>query len=87
MTISEVIQRFGFIPGVKGNRFRSWWIVEEIGSEESQGNAEIGFLCIKSRDGGGNPIDMDAMQTPNCVGTAEDGFDPTYRYYYFKPLA
>jgi len=87
MTIEEAVQKFGFDPGTKGNRFRSWWIISEIESEEAQGNAEIDFLCVKSRDGGSNPIDMDAMQTPNCVGTAEDGFDCTYRYYYFKPLA
>ena len=86
MTKEEMIAKFGIDPEQTGNRPRSSWIVERIDDEEEQGNAQIGFLCVKTRDGSANPICMEALQKPNCVGTAEDGFDRTYRYYYFKPL-
>lgn len=87
MDRDEVIEKFGINPDATGNRPRGWWIVDEIDDEESSGNAQKGYLCIKTRDGGSNPICMDALQKPNCVGSSEDGFDSTYRYYYYKPLS
>lgn len=82
----EVFEKFGFQPNAVGLRNRGWWIVEKIEDEESAGGASIGDLCVKARDGASNPMDMHAFKIPNCVGTAEDGFDCTYRYYYFSPL-
>lgn len=87
MTKDEATEKFGFDPETIGNRFRSWHIVADIDDEEEQGNAQIGYLCVRSRDGASNPMCMDSIQKPNCVGTAEDGLDHTYRYYYFKPLS
>lgn len=86
MDITEIKEKFGINPDETGNRPRAWFIVTEIDDESTSGNAEIGHLCVRTRDGGSNPICMDALQKPNCVGTAEDTFDCTYRYYYYKPL-
>jgi hypothetical protein len=85
-TKEEVIAIFGVDPDAVGCRPRGWWIVPEVGEEERQGNAEVGDLCVKTRDGASNPIDPDAFRVGNCVGTAEDGFDRTYRYYYYRRL-
>jgi len=86
MEKQEVIEIFGIDPDTVGNRPRGWWIVEIIEEEEVIGNAKIGDLCVKTRDGGGNPIDINAFKIGNCVGTAEDGFDRTYRYYYYRAI-
>ena len=86
MERKEVVERFGLQPEDCGNRFRGWWIVHEVESEEEVGGASVGDLCVKTRDGGSNPIDPDACRYPNFVGTSEDGFDRTYRYYYYRPL-
>lgn len=82
----EVIENFGIDPETIGYRNRAWWIVERIEDEEIYGQAEIGDLCVKTRDGGGNPIDINAFKVGNYVGTAEDCFDETYRYYYYRAI-
>lgn len=87
MTREEAIETFGVDPEITGNRPRGWWIVTAIDDEEEYGNAQIGDMCVKTRDGGSNPIDPDAFKVGNCVGSSEDGFDRTYRYYYYRPLA
>ena len=86
MTLEEAIKIFGLDPSVTGNRNRGWWIVEEIEDEEISGNAQIGYLCVKTRDGGSNPISANACKYPNFAGSSQDGFDCTYRYYYYEPL-
>ena len=82
----EAIKVFGFDPEMIGLRHRAWGIVEEIEWEEKHGNAKRGYLAIRARDGGGNPIDAAACKKQNFVGTSEDGFDETYRYYYYCPI-
>ena len=34
-----------------------------------------------------NPIDAGAFKVGNCIGSSEDGFDRTYRYYYYRAVA
>lgn len=86
MTIDEVKAKFGIDPDNTGNRPRGWWIVDKIDEEEEYGNAQIGDLCVKTRDGGSNPISPEAFKVGNCVGSSCDGFDGTYRYYYYRAL-
>lgn len=86
MTVDEVKRVYGVNPESIGNRPRGWWILTEIEDEEEQGNAQTGDLCVKTRDGGSNPIDPDAFKQGNCVGSSCDGFDCTYRYYYYRAL-
>ena len=86
LSIPAVEIKFGFDPNTIGLRFRGWWIVDTIEEEEELGNAQIGYLCVKARDGAYNRVDAKACQHPNFVGTSEGGFDRTYRYYYYKPL-
>ena len=86
MNKQEIIDKFGFDPESVGNRPRGFFIVESIEEEESQGNAKIGDLCVKTRDGASNPIDPNAFKVGNCVGSAEDCFDRTYRYYYYRAI-
>lgn len=87
MDKNEVIEKFGVDPDAIGNRPRGWWILTKVEDEEEQGNAQIGDLCVKTRDGGSNPISAEAFQVGNCVGSAQDGFDCTYRYYYYRALS
>jgi hypothetical protein len=82
----EVIRRFRVNPEAVGNRHRGWWIVKELDSEEEDAGAQIGDLCVKTRDGASNPIDPNAFKVGNCVGSQEDGFDRTYRYYYYREI-
>jgi len=84
--IQDIIDKFGVNPNSVGNRPRSFWIIDKIEDEEEYGNAQIGDLCVKTRDGASNPIDPEAFKIGNCVGSSEDGFDCTYRYYYYKAL-
>ena len=86
MTKENVIKMFGVDPENVGKRHRGWWIVEEIENEEKCAGAEIGDLCVKTRDGASNPIDPNAFKVGNCIGSQEDGFDCTYRYYYYRKL-
>ena len=80
------MERFGFNPESIGIRYRGHWVIVEPDDDDIQGNAKAGDLCVKSRDGASNPICMDSLKKSNCVGTVEDGFDRTFRYYYFTPL-
>lgn len=84
MTKEEVIAAFGVDPDTVGLRPRGWWILDKIDDEEEYGNAQIGDLCVKTRDGGSNPIDPIAFTVGNYVGSSQDGFDCTYRYYYYR---
>lgn len=72
-TIEEIQQRFGFHPHEIGIRNRGW-------------DMDGGNLQVCARDGGSNDIDTEAMQYPNFLGTEEDDFDCTYRYYTYRPL-
>lgn len=85
-TQEEAVVVFGFDPEIIGIRYRAWWIIDKIEEEELHGNAKVGYLAVRARDGGGNEIDVEALKLPNFVGTAESSFDCTYRYYYYRPL-
>ncbi len=85
MDIEDVVKNFGVNPKEIGLRHRGWWIVNEVQDEEQAGNAELGYLCVKARDGASNPMDVGAFRVGDCVGTSEDSFDSTYRYYYYRP--
>jgi len=84
--LEKIKKDFGFNPNDVGNRPRGYWIVDEIEEEEELAGAQIGDLCIKTRDGGGNEPDMKAGLFRNYVGTSCDNFDETYRYYYYRRL-
>jgi hypothetical protein len=86
MTKEEVIAAFGVDPDNTGNRPRGWWIIEKPDYEDERAGAAAGDLCVKTRDGASNPIDPDAFKVGNCIGSSEDGFDCTYRYYYYRRL-
>lgn len=78
---------FGFDPTTIGLRHRSWWVIVKPDEDDSDVGAVIGDLCVRARDGGSNDIDAEAIRKPNYHATREDGFDCTYRYYWFKPLS
>ena len=82
----QIKELYGISPNSVGNRPRGYWIVEEVEEEEDRAGAEVGDLCVKTRDGGSNPLDPDAFKVGNCIGSSEDGFDCTYRYYYYRKL-
>ena len=86
MTEQDAEKKYGLNPLNIGNRYRGYWIVETIEEEEMLGGAMLGDLCVKTRDGGGNPMDAESCKYNNFRGTAQDGFDYTYRYYYYAPL-
>jgi len=86
MDKAKIETRFGLDPESVGLRHRAYWIVETVDYEEAQAGAKVGDLCVKARDGGGNDPDLTAGSYPNFRGTACDGFDRTYRYYYYAPL-
>lgn len=81
--VEEVMGKFGLNPNDVGFRNRGFWIVEEIQEEEKYAGASVGDLCVKTRDGGDN--EFVEPDEDNYIGTIEDGFDCTYRYYYFRP--
>lgn len=84
MDKNEVVAMFGVDPDCVGNRPRGWWIVDSLDSEEENAGAQVGDLCVKTRDGASNPISVEAFKVGNCIGSSEDGFDCTYRYYYYR---
>ena len=86
MDVEEVKKVFSVDPRTIGLRHRGWWIIEKVEDEEERGHAQVGDLCVKARDGASNEMDIDAFRVGNCVGTAEDGFDSTYRYYYYRRI-
>lgn len=79
-------EEFGFDPRSIGNRYRTHWIIVEPDEDDESVGAEVGYLCVRARDGASNSMDYDAIRMPNFLATQEDGFDRTYRYYWFKPL-
>lgn len=86
ITKEDAIARFGFNPECVGERHRGFWIVDRVEDEEESAGASLGDLCIKARDGSGNPPDCNAGSFGRYIGTAEDGFDSTYRYYYYRAI-
>ena len=86
MTKEEAIAKYGIDPETIGLRHRGWWIVGKIEDEEEQGNAQLGDLCVKARDGGSNQVDVNAFRVGQCVGSSQDGFDCTYRYYFYRAI-
>lgn len=82
--IKEAKRIFGIDPTIIGIRHRGFWISKE--DDEDSEYDKKGYLGIKARDGAGNELDCSVGKYPNYVGTEEDDFDPTFRYYYFKPL-
>ena len=88
MTDAEnAVCRFGFDPATIGLRHRGWWIIDEPDEDDARAGAKKGYLCVKARDGASNPPDTKAGLYPNYVGTTQDDYDCTYRYYYYSPLA
>jgi hypothetical protein len=84
MELAEVKTKFGLNPEETGNRPRGFWVLEA--PDEDWPDIPVGSLVVKSRDGASNPISVEAMQHSNCIGSVEDDFDCTYRYYFYKPL-
>ena len=82
--IKDIIKIYGVNPEKVGKRNRGWAVVDEIEEEEENAGAKIGDLRIRTRDGGYNPIDVEALKIENFVGTSNDCFDCTYRYYYYR---
>lgn len=82
--LEEVKKIFGLDPRKIGLRFRNFWIINK--PDEDYSMEEKGYLLVKTRDGGSNLTDETVKKYPNYIGSAEDQFDYTYRYYYFKPL-
>lgn len=84
-TLTNYAEIFGFNPETIGGRHRAFWVVQKIEHEETTAGAELGDLCVKTRDNGIDYFDVEAARKPNYRGTSTDSFDPTYRYYYFSP--
>jgi hypothetical protein len=82
----DIEKTFGFDPPSIGNRYRDHFIEDESSVGEDAPTVKPGFLCVRARDGGSNPMDYDAIKKVNFVRTREDDFDCTYRYYWFEPL-
>lgn len=80
-------QQFGFHPETIGLRHRYFNIIVEPDEMDQQGGAQAGDICVRARDGAANPMDFEAVRKPNFINTLEDDFDPTYRYYWFRPLS
>lgn len=78
----EIQVEYGVDPQSMGNRYRRHWIAVEGENERYP----AGTLVVRSRDGSSNPICIDTIKIDNCFDTFEDNFDPTYRYYLFRPL-
>lgn len=93
MELEEAEKIFGINPTEVGLRFRGWWILDKDDANEFNEDfhlsepVEVGYLCVRARDGSGNSPDSSAYLLPNFTDTCEDDFDNTYRYYFFKPLA
>lgn len=86
MTDIDYEKTFGFNPESIGHRYRAHHVIDKPDYDDEMAGAKEGYLCVRARDGASNPIDPDACKLPNFVGTVEDGFDCTYRYYYYRPL-
>lgn len=76
---------FGFRPEDIGHRYRHHWVVVQPDSDEQRHGVAAGYLCVKARDGGYNPIDPDACRHPNFVASEDDPPDGM-RFYYYRPL-
>lgn len=77
---------FGFRPESIGNRYRHHWVITEPDEDDERAGAKAGCLCVRARDGASNPVDAEACKHPNFIGTVEDDFDHTFRYYYYRTL-
>lgn len=83
-SVDEIKERYGVDPDTVVIRPRGWFIVKEITDAERYAGAEIGDICVVSRDG--EYVSEEAVSQPNFRGYVNDSFDPTYVYYYFSPL-
>jgi len=81
--IIKIRDIFGLDPTKIGIRHRGFWIIDE--PDPYSNYEKKGYLCVEARDGASNSPDCSVGLYPNYVGTEEDSFDRTYRYYYFKP--
>lgn len=84
MNKEKVIKEFGLIPETIGNKYKKFFIIEVIEEEEEIIVADIGDLCIKTKDG--NNTDKNAVKFNNFVGMVNDYIDPSILYYYYRPL-
>lgn len=73
MEIDEIKELFGFDPAIIGMRYRGFWIIDK--PDPWSYYEKEGYLP-----------DCSVGKYPNYVGTEQDSFDCTYRYYYFKSL-
>lgn len=80
----QIIAIFGFDPETIGLRHRGFWIIEKPDEDDQSVGAKTGDLCVKARDGASNPIDAGAFKVGECIGSVQDSFDCTYRYYYYR---
>lgn len=78
--------RYGIDPESVGYDNRGFDIVEEIGPEEMEAGAQIGDLCVYTRDGTIYPVDEDAVKKPNFRGMKRNTLDERFLNYYFAPL-
>ena len=84
--ITKAIEAYGFNPESIGVRHRSWYVIDAPDETDEDAGASAGDLCVEARDGGSNDIDTAASKYPNYIGSVQDWFDETYRYYYYRPL-
>ncbi len=84
----SIKERFGLDLAEIVNRHRGHCILldGDLDEQEREAGIESGYLRIKARDGASNPPSSRAYQHRGFVFTCEDEYDPTYRYYYFRPL-
>lgn len=82
--LEKIKETFGLDPREIGLRFRDFWVVQK--NDPYISYERKGYLLVSARDGAGNEPDCSVGKYPNYVGTVEDDFDRTYRYYYFKPI-
>lgn len=81
---NKIREEFGFNPVDIGLRYRGFYIIKT--PDPFSAYAKKGYLAVEARDGASNEPDCSVGKYPNYVGTEEDDFDRTYRYYYFKPV-
>ncbi len=86
MDKKESLKTFGFDPNSVGIRNRGYNIVKELDELDESVGANIGDLCVHTRDSGIDCFDNEAMKRDNYLGLINDTGDSTYTYYYFKPL-
>ena len=86
MDKAQVVEKFGVDPSIAGYNPRGYWIVESLGENEVRGNAELGYLCIRTADAGIYPIESLVFPVGNCVGWSLGDPNQSALYHYFRPL-